>query len=283
MILVLGASGTVGKQVVKALQAKGAAFRAAYRSEEQIDRARQAGVEAVSADYARPETLGPAMSGAEKVFFVTAPSPNLAELESNVVEAVRSAGTAHLVKLSVWGVEEGGFRFAEAHQIVERKVKESGLPYTFLRPNGFMQNMMANASTIKSQGAFYLPGGDVRVSEIDVRDIAAVAAAVLTGEGHEGRAYELSGPEALSHTERARILSDVLGREVKFVSPPTMLWKGGAVAFGLSAWQADGIIDLFRYYASGQAARITSAVKDVTGEEPRTFRRFVEDYATAFS
>ncbi|MBA3441303.1 MAG: SDR family oxidoreductase [Pyrinomonadaceae bacterium] len=282
MILVMGASGNIGKEVVKGLSARGAQFRAAFRSAEQAIEAGKNGTKAVILDYAKPETLEATLLGVEKVFFVTSPLPNLAELEGNVVDATQRAGIKHLVKLSVCGAPGEDFKFSLPHRAVEKKIEASGIPYTFLRPNGFMQNMLANAPTIKGQGAFYLPFDDARVSQIDVRDIGAVAATVLTEEGHEGKAYELSGPEAHSNAERAEILSEVLGKTVTYVSPPDAEWKAMAMSFGMPEWQVDGIIDLAQYYKAGKAERVSPRVKEVTGQEPIPYRRFVEDHAQAF-
>lgn len=283
MILVMGAGGNVGRALVKELLEKEARFRASYRSAEEADDARRQGIDAVIVDYARPKTLRAELKGMEKLFFVTTPRPNLAELEGNIVEVARVSGVRHLVKLSVWGAEGEDFIFSRLHRPVEKMIEASGLGYTFLRPNGFMQNILAYAPMIKAQGAFFLPAGEARVSEIDVRDIARVAATVLSEKGHKGKAYELSGPQALSHAERADILSDVLGRPVAYVSPPEAEWKQTALGLGLSEWLVDGIIDLLHYYQSGQAERVTPAVKELTEREPISFRQFAQDHAEAFS
>jgi uncharacterized protein YbjT (DUF2867 family) len=281
MIVVLNAGGNIGSELVTLLKERGADFVAGYRSAERAAAATASGTRATVADFARPETLRTALTGASAVFYVCPPAPNLAELEGNVVDAARSAGVKHLVKLSVWGADEGEFLFARLHGEVERRIIGSGIPYTFLRPTGFMQNILGQAATIKSQGAFYLPGGDARVAEIDYRDIARVAAAALLEPGHEGRAYALTGPEAMTYAERATVLSDVLARPVSFVPVPESDWKGMAVSSGLPEWQADGIIDLSRYYRSGASGRVSPDVEQVTGAPPRTYRQFVTDYAGA--
>ncbi|HLJ56188.1 MAG TPA: NAD(P)H-binding protein, partial [Chthonomonadaceae bacterium] len=194
MILVLNSGGNVGSALVKELRLRGAEFTAAFRSVEDVRAAEAAGMRAVVADMEAPDTLRSAMASADHVFVVGPPSPKLQAMEANVVDAATAAGVDHLVKLSVWGAEEGRFIFSKPHQASERRIIGSGLPYTFLRPTGFMQNMLANAATIKSQGAFYMPAGEARVAEIDVRDIARVAAAALTEPGHVGKAYDLTGP-----------------------------------------------------------------------------------------
>jgi len=282
MILVLNAGGNIGRELVRELKKVSAEFTAAYRSAEQVAAARNVGINAVVADYARPDSLRTALTGAKKAFFVTPPALNLEELEGNVLDAARAAGVQHLVKLSVWGADKGEFVFARPHQAVEKRIVASGIPYTFLRPTGFMQNMLANAAIIKSQGAFYLPAGDARVAEIDVRDIARVAAVTLLEDGHAGKAYELSGPEAMTHTERASIWSEVLGKPVAYGLQPEADWKQTMLGYGLPEWQVDGILDLLRYYQSGKSARVSPAVEEVTGQKPITYRQFAHDYADAF-
>jgi uncharacterized protein YbjT (DUF2867 family) len=282
MILVLNAGGNIGKEVVRELQERGAAFTAAYRSSQQVAEAQQAGLKAVAADFSRPETLDAALSGADRVFVVTPPLPNMEEMESNVVAAAQKAGVRQLVKLSVWGAESGAFLFGRLHRAVEKKIIAAGIPYTLLRPTGFMQNMLSSAPTIQAQGAFFLPAGEARVSEIDYRDIAKVASVALTEEGHLGKAYDLTGPEAMTNAERAQVLSEVLGRPIAYISPPDADWKATMLGYGMPEWQADGILDLQRYYKAGNSERVSPAVEEVTGSRPISYRRFVEEHREAF-
>lgn len=282
MILVLNAGGNIGSELVKELQGKGADFAAAFRGAQQVEEARAKGLNAVVADFARPESLDAAMGGVDHVFVVAPPAPNLEELESNVVTAAKKAGVSHLVKLSVWGAVEEATIFGRPHRAVEKKIEASGVPYTFLRPTGFMQNMLGNAATIKSQGAFYLPAGDAKVAEIDFRDIARVAAVALTEVGHVGKAYDLTGPEAMTNAERAAVLSEVLGKPVSYVSPPDADWKQTMLGYGLPEPQIEGILDLQRYYKAGNSERVSPAVEEITGQKPITYRQFVKDYKAAF-
>ena len=198
MILITGASGNVGREVLKqaAVELK---VRAAYMSVSKTKEA-PAGVETVLMDYARPETVRAALDGIEKVFLVGPPSPNVAELEGVLVNEAKKSGVRHIVELSALGERKA--IFPSLHRDSEEKIESSGLPYTFLRPNGFMQNFVNyDSSTIKAQNAFYATQGNGAVSHIDIRDIASVAVKVLSTSGHEGKAYSLTGPEAL--TKRA--------------------------------------------------------------------------------
>jgi uncharacterized protein YbjT (DUF2867 family) len=272
MILVTGAAGTVGSEVVKELKARAASFKVGYRNR------RPPGVEGVAIDLDKPETLGPALRNVETVFLLsTAVAP-----ERNLVAAAKVAGVKRVVKLSVWGAAEEGFVFARWHRAVEREIEGSGLAWTFLRPNGFMQNVVNfMGATIKSQGAFYHSAADARISHVDARDIGAVAARTLTDAGHEGKAYALSGPESLSYSEIAAILSKSLGREIRYVAISDVDYKQGAMAAGIPEPYADALIDLSRHYRTGQMSQVTRDVTAVSGRDPIHFEQFARDYAAA--
>ncbi|MGH8773124.1 MAG: NAD(P)H-binding protein, partial [Burkholderiales bacterium] len=208
MILVTGAGGTVGTALMQELRAAGHKTRAAYHSPPKAEKAKREGREAVLLDFAKPETLPPALAGVEAVFLLGTGVRGQSEGEINVVNAAQAAGVKRLVKQSIWGAANEQFSLAKMHRAVERAVEASGLAWTFLRPNGFMQNFANDmAETIKARGAIYQPAADAQISHIDVRDIARVAARVLTSPGHEGKAYELSGPQALTYGEAANALS----------------------------------------------------------------------------
>ncbi|MCA1612387.1 MAG: NmrA family NAD(P)-binding protein, partial [Acidobacteria bacterium] len=182
----------------------------------------------------------------------------------------------------VWGSDREDFAFGRNHRAIEKRIEASGVPYTFLRPNGFMQNYLAQAATIKSQGAFYLPARDSKYSLIDVRDVGAVAARVLTASGHEGRAYALSGPESLSNGEIARKLSAATGNPITYVDVPDDVFRQSLVEAGVPGPYADDYIDLNHYYIAGKGAAVTADVESVTGRAPRTFDEFASDFALQF-
>lgn len=283
MILVTGAGGTVGGEIVKQLRAAGAKFRAGYYTQAKADEAKLGGVDGVTLDFAKPETLRPALAGVERVFLISGTVPNQTELELNVVRESRGSGVRHIVKSSVWGAESEAFTFAKIHHPVEREIAASRLTYTFLRPNGYMQNMHNFYSgTIKAQGTFYLPARDARISHIDVRDLARVAVAVLTQAGHDGQAYDLSGPEALSYHEIADKLSAVAGRKISYVDVSDEDFKRGMVSVGAPAEAADAMIELFHYYMSGAASGISPVVRRLTGREPLSFDQYARDHAAFF-
>jgi uncharacterized protein YbjT (DUF2867 family) len=145
-----------------------------------------------------------------------------------------------------------------------------------------MQGLLMIGRTIASEGRFFAPAGDARVSVVDVRDIAAVAVAALTRSGHEGKTYDITGPEALTHGEMAAQLSEALHRPVAFVDLPERDFREALRGFRMPDWQADGLVEDYAHYRRGEASNISSAVQEVTGESPRPFRAFAHDYKSAF-
>lgn len=280
MILVTGAGGTVGSEVVRQLQPTGARFRAAYHSQSKLDAARANGIDAVLIDYDRPETLDPAFAGSEKLFLL---SSSNAQQELAAVEAAKRAGVKHIVKLSVIGADQEAYSFGKLHRSVERAIEQSGIAWTFLRPNGFMDNMHNfSAGTIQSQGAFYSSLGDTKISHVDVRDIAAVAVKALTEPGHESKVYTLTGPEALTNDEIAAKISAASGREVKYVNVRDEDVKAAFVGMGAPEAYADAYVDLLRQYRTGAMSQVTNDVKRVTGRDPIPFEQYARDHAGAF-
>jgi uncharacterized protein YbjT (DUF2867 family) len=273
MILVTGAAGTVGTEVVKGLARASANFRIAYRN-----RKPSVSAQAVQLDLDRPETIEPNLGGVDTVFLLS----NMVSPEINLVRVARAAGVRRIVKLSVWRAGDEAYSFARWHRAVEREIEKSGVAWTFLRPNGFMQNAVTyEGDTIRREGAFYLPAADSRSSTIDARDIAAVAVVALTSAAHDGKAYELSGPESLSSAEIAAILTRVLEREIRYVPVSPEDYKKGAMAAGVPEPYADALLDLYRYYRTGAAAAVTPTVREVIGREPIRFEQFARDYADA--
>lgn len=281
MILVTGAGGTVGSEVVKALQQSGATFRAAFHSQSKADAARANGVDATVIDYERPETLDAAFRGIEKLFLL---SGSNAEQELAAIEAAKRAGVKHIVKLSVIGAPEESYSFGKLHRRAEKAIEESGIAWTFLRPNGFMDNMHNYMSgSIRGQGAFYSSTGDAKIAHVDVRDIAAVAAKALTEPGHEGKSYTLTGPEGLTYAEIAAKLSAASGRTINYVNVRDEDIKAGMTGGGTPEAYADAYVDLMRFYRTGVASQVSPDVKNVTGRDPIPFDQYAKDHAAAFA
>jgi len=203
--------------------------------------------------------------------------------QCSFVDAARQSGVRRIVKLSQFGADpEARERFPRYHGVVEEHIRNSGMYYTFLRPNLFMQSFFNFRPTIAMQGVFYACAGTGRVSIVDARDIASMAVLALTEPGHEGKTYEITGPEALTHTEMAEILSEETGTNVKYVeiSPESM--RHVLLDLGMPVWQADGVLEDYETYRRGEGSRITTTVEDMTGIYPMTFEEFTRDYVEDF-
>jgi uncharacterized protein YbjT (DUF2867 family) len=283
-ILVTGATGTIGSVLVEKLAAAKVPARALVRNSEKAARIEQLGLETSLGDLEQPDTLRAALDGIEKVFLLSAPEQRQAELQSNLIQAAKSAEVRHIVKLSAIGVGSGleSISLGRLHRQTEEEIERSGIAYTHLRPNGFMQNSFMFANTIRTQNAFYAPLGDARVSYVDARDVSAVAFRTLTEEGHENRAYEITGPEALSYYDMAREFSSALGREVKYVEVPMEAARNAMLGMGMQEWLVGALVELFNFYGEGRADKVTDAVRQVTGNEPTTFAQFAGDYSQTF-
>lgn len=280
MILITGASGNVGKEVLKQIAQTGVPVRAAFQSAGKAAAAPSA-VEIVTMDYNQPETLRTALKGVDRVFLVGPPTSDLPAMERKAVDEIKRSGAPHIVKLSAMGSRAA--TFPRQHADSEDYVKASGVPYTFLRPNGFMQNFVNyNAGTINTQNAFYGSQGEGKVSHIDVRDIAAVAVKVLTEDGYQGNTYTLTGPEALSNARIAQILSEDVGREIKYVNLPDEQFKQALLAAGVPEWSASALVDLQRLYGKGGASAVTHDVERLLGRKPISFEQFSRDHRAAF-
>jgi uncharacterized protein YbjT (DUF2867 family) len=281
MICITGAGGTVGREVIQQLELARVKFRAAYFSKEKVDAALANGIDAVIIDYNHPETLRAAFRGCDKLFLLGPNALNQTQLELNAVEAAKAVGVQHIVKQSVMGAEDEAFSLALIHRPVEKAIEASGMAWTFLRPNSFMQNVVTFMSeTIKAESVFFSASGEAKIAHVDVRDIAAVAVKALTEPTHAGQAYTLTGPEAMTYDELAQELSAVLGRSISHISLSPEDLKHGMLAEGMPEAIADRMLDLERYYREDQASRITNDIQQVTGQEPRRFAQYIRDYGS---
>jgi uncharacterized protein YbjT (DUF2867 family) len=283
MILVTGASGNAGRTVVDEMRKSGVPFRAMVRSEEDARKV-PAGIPAVIADFASRESMKDALTGVDSVYLVCSPIPALVELESNVIEASREKGVQHLVLNSSVGAGDYPKSFPGWHRIVEDKLKASGLAFTILRPNSFMQNILSFfAPSVRQQGAFFAAMGDARVSYLDLRDIAAVVARVVTSPSeHIGKTYELNGPEAVTYAELAGRIARVCDRPVKFVDIPEAAQRTSMLDLGMPEWQVDALLDLQRYYTNGQGGEVTEVLAQLLGRPPVALDSFLKEFRDSF-
>jgi len=293
-ILVTGATGTVGSEVVKQLALSSSSIdkkiiRAGVHSLNKVDKLKQYKlVEIVNMDYYKSETITTALQNIDKLFWLTPLTLNTTQISSNLVKEAQKTDIKHIVKLSVMGADfETATTIARLHRQEEKIIEESGIPYTFLRPVGFMQNFINFfGQTIKNQNAFYLPAGDGKVSFVDVRDIAAVAVKTLVANDndnqHIGKAYVITGDELLTYKQAAEIISKELGKKINYVHISDEDDRKAMNGIGMEDWLIDGMMELYSIIKDGHAAQITNTVEQIVGKKPISFSQFAKEYAEFF-
>ena len=283
MNLITGASGSAGGAVLQAALAAGLPVRAMYRSSADAAKA-PAGVATVIADFAAPASLQDALRGIDNVFLVCGPVPQLVQLESNMIEACKQAGVRHIVLNSAFGAGDLPKSFPSWHFQAERKLRDSGVAHTILRPNGFLQNIVTYlAASIRAQSAFYSSVGDSKISLIDVRDVAAVAAKILAEpQAHAGKIYELHGSEAVSNYDIAERISRILGRQVAYVDISEDAMRKAMLDLGMPEFFVTAEIELEGYYRSGRCAVVNGLVARLLGRPERTLDAYLRENVSAF-
>ncbi|MCB0549342.1 MAG: SDR family oxidoreductase [Phaeodactylibacter sp.] len=282
-ILITGATGTTGSATLQQLQGKGLALRVMTRSAEKAAAFEKQGISAVVADYSDPASLARALDGVERAFLVHSPSLEIPKHEKAFIDAAKKAGVKKIVALSVIGAgPDSPLRLSRMHAEVEAHLKNSGMAYTILRPHSFLQNLLGNIPTIQGQGAMYSNNGEAKIPLIDARDIGAVAAAALTEEGHDGKAYTLTGPAAVSFQEVAGAIGKAIGREVHFVNVPDDAAKQGLMGAGFPEWLADDLVTLNQWGRQVGEQQPSEDVQKVLGRPGHSLEDFARDYAGAF-
>jgi uncharacterized protein YbjT (DUF2867 family) len=286
MILVTGATGNIGSEVVRLLRQRGQRVRVLVRDPKKLAGVAPGdeGIEAFVGDLSRPETLPPALAGVTKLFLM-AHAPDLPEVTRNVLRAAEQSSLRHVVLISSSTVYiEPEVTLGRWHREAEDLLKESGLAYTILRPGQFASNArMWWAGSIRAQGAVYLQASQARTAPIDPRDIAAVAVCALTEPGHEGRTYRLIGPPPhLSAADQVRILSEALGRPLRVVEVTEAAAREGMLRSGAPLHLVDAVTEAMRSSAAEGDEVLSPDVHEVTKREPRSFAEWVKDHLDAF-
>jgi uncharacterized protein YbjT (DUF2867 family) len=283
-ILVTGATGNVGSAVLGNLGTTDVNLRALAHDESKARSLKDRGVEAVVGELLEPETLIPALEGVSTVLLITPIHPEQVTQATNVIEAAKESGNdPRIVRLSVHQAShEAPSRNSRQHAQIEDELRSSGLPYTLLRPQSFMQNTLVTARTVASEGKIYQPFKDGKLGMIDAWDIGEVAANVLTEEGHEGAVYTLTGPAAISFYEVAEALSEVLGKEVRYVDISLEDAKRAMLNMGLSEWRADVLIEYAKAHSEGYSNFTTQDVEQLTGQPATSYKEFATDFERVF-
>jgi uncharacterized protein YbjT (DUF2867 family) len=279
MILVMGATGKTGRELVKILAAMGVQVRAAVRDRAKAADMAALGVEVALSDLSKPETLAPLLEGVEKAYLVSPPDPQQVILHSNFIVAATKAGIKHIVRHSVrWAGDASPIKICRWHAASQKELEDSGIAWTHLQPVYNMQNFLKFAPSIQSQGSFYAPMKDGALSMVDARDVAAVAARTLTGNGHEGSSYVVTGPEALTFTQAAAQLSAALAKPIQYVNVDPAAARNLMLKTGMPEWYVDDLLGFYALYGTGAGAAVSDAVAKITGTRGRTFREFAEDF-----
>jgi uncharacterized protein YbjT (DUF2867 family) len=284
MILITGATGSNGKELVRQLTAAGQRVRALVRNSAEAAGLNGPNIELATGDFERRDTLEAALRGVEKAFLLTPVAERFVQWQEDFIIAAQRAGIEHLVKFSGMGAgAAAGAELLRLHHQTDEILRHSGIPFTILQPNSFYQNVFSSLKTIKAQGKFYLPMKNARQSQVDIRDICAVATKVFTSSGHEGKTYVITGPEALTCNQVAEKLSSVLGKKIEYVDVPLAAAEDGMRQSGMPEWNARTVGDLLGYFASGAADAVTDTVSRLLGRPAISFDEFAKDHRAAFS
>jgi uncharacterized protein YbjT (DUF2867 family) len=276
MILVTGANGTTGSEITSQLVAGGRPVRALLRRRENGAKLPQAGLEIATGSFEDIPSLDAAMKGVEAVFLISFEHPEQLALQANVIEAARRAGVRMIARLSASSADpESPDPLIRNHGKGDEQLAQSGLGHVLIRPQWFNQNFL----TYCPGGVIRLPAGEARLPFVDVRDIAAVAVKALTEPGHNGRAYVLTGPEALSHAEVAAILPAATGKHFVYEDVAPETYRRQLIEEGASAYYADLILNLFARMRQRGTAEVHDDIRKVLGRPAISFRQFACDYA----
>jgi uncharacterized protein YbjT (DUF2867 family) len=287
VILVIGGRSKIGAALIGELLGRGQQVRALVRAGEPAGGLPSA-AEAITGDLGDEGSLVTAMAGVEKVFLLSSPHPDAVHWHRNAIDAARRTQVQLIVRSSILGADrESPADFISAHTTCDRYLEESGLPYVIVRPNLFLQNIPESTiPSIDASGTFYANAGEARISMVDTRDVAAVAAVALTEPGHASAHYDVTGPEALSYTDVAAKLTSVMGRRISYVAASDDAVRQALLGAGLTGWFANALVGLYQDYrrsgTGGYAAQVTGIVQRLTGRPARSLDDLTGEIASTF-
>ncbi len=282
MILLTGSTGSVGLALAKLLSQQGIPYRAMVRDVAKASALGLAGAEWVQGDFQDPASVRQALEGIERVFLLAPPVENIDRIEAAFLDIAADCGVRHVVNLSAVGAGlDVPHRFGLWHGRTEKYLQNSKLDFTILRPNFFLQNLLTMTAMVQ-QGTLYVPAGEGKAPFVDVRDIAAVAAACLTDPGHEGKIYEVTGPVSIGYSDIAATLSEVLGRTINYVDIPVEAARSSILEMGMPAWLADALNELNVGLKENRFGTVSDVVSTVGHKPPIDLESFIRDHLDAF-
>jgi len=285
-VLITGATGTVSGALLDALAGADVNLRALVHDESKAERVESRGVPVRVADLGTPESLPAAFDGVNDLWLLNANSPRAPENSINAVWAAHQAGVQRVVRMSVVGAaHDAPTRSGRLHALADNQLQNSGLAWTILRPHYLMQNLLGSADTIIKQGALYLNAGEGRLGMIDARDVAELAAKILTDQPdqHHAKIYTPTGPQPVSFAQVATQLQQATGNDVTYMPVSDDSARQAMLDAGLSEWLAGMLVEYGQAYSTGWSDYTTNDVEKLLGRHPRHFADFARDHAAAFA
>lgn len=282
-ILVSGATGNIGRELVPALLQKGAEVIA--MTQDPLKLSAQENLVPVKGDFEEPKTYKEYLNGVDAAFMLTPGVPNMDQMQYDFIEACKEAGVPFLLKQSAKGSGElHDVKMFDLHKAIEVKLKDSELNYAIIRPNAFSQNILVHGNSVYQQGTIYAPAGDGGTSYIDARDVALAAAEVLLNpEEHQSATYTLTGAKSHSMGKIAGLLAAIINKEVNFIGVTPEQGKEALLGFGLSEWLAADLTAIAVHMAQGKQSEVTNDFKSITGKEPITVEEMLKESASVFT
>ena len=283
LVLVTGATGTVGSSVVRLVQDRGMHVRAFVRDPHRAASSLGDDVDLAVGDFADRHSVATAMKDVDQVFLACANHPQQFEYEANAIDAAAASGVERIVKLSAVGAEIGSpLEFWDTQGRIEQHLSESAIPAVVVRPTTYMTGVFAAADSVAQTGKLFVPAGQARIAMVHPRDVAEVVAITVGSGDWEGRTLTLTGPEALTYGEIAGHLSALLGRPVEYVDVSDDQARSNLLAAGLPGWLVTNLIMLFGLIRQGAMSETTHTVQAVTGRRPSGFFQFATEFFGAF-
>ncbi|NDJ19979.1 SDR family oxidoreductase [Myxacorys almedinensis] len=282
MIIITGATGRVGNKLIEALLKAGEPVRVLTRNPQKAANLQASGASVTLGDFTQLSTLNAALSGCNRLMDIPPNTLNQAEQEIQLFEAAKSAGIQHIVKLStVKANPESNCHFFKQHAIAEEYLKQSGMRFTILQSNSFMQNFLWFTPEIRTQGTLSLPMKGAKTAPVDIRDVVRVAHMVLTRTDGEGNTHNITGLEMLPLKGIAEQLSAAANKKITYINVSLCDFKRTLLQAGLHEWYAAAIVASWQVASEGHPT-ITNIVAEITGRRPIAFEQFVQDYERSF-